>query len=49
MQNWMLLVAAALLAIPCAWIALRTREAAFDIEPLSRHWLEEQKRIRDEV
>ena len=49
MQNWIFLAAAALLAIPCAWIALRAREATFDIEPVSRHWLEEQKRIGGEV
>jgi hypothetical protein len=49
MQNWIFMVAAALLAIPCAWMALRARVATFDIEPVSRHWLEEQKRIRDEA
>jgi hypothetical protein len=49
MHNWIFLAAAALLAIPCAWMALRMREARFDIEPVSRHWLEEQKRIREEA
>ncbi|HEY5618798.1 MAG TPA: hypothetical protein VIK60_12720 [Vicinamibacterales bacterium] len=49
MENWIYVAVAALLAIPLAWAALRSRGATFDIEPVSRQWLEEQKRIRDEV
>jgi heme O synthase-like polyprenyltransferase len=49
MQNWIYVAVAALLAIPLAWMALRSREATFDIEPVSRQWLEEQKRTRGEA
>ena len=49
MQTWILVVAATLLAIPLLWIALRSRATRFDIEPVSRHWLEEQKRMSGEA
>jgi hypothetical protein len=49
MQTWILVVAATLLVIPLAWIALRSRATTFDIEPVSRHWLEEQKRMNGEA
>jgi hypothetical protein len=48
MQNWMFVAAAAIVAIPLAWVLLRSRDIVFDIEPVSRHWLEEQKRVREE-
>ncbi|HEX6065877.1 MAG TPA: hypothetical protein VFZ04_16710 [Longimicrobiales bacterium] len=49
MHTWIFVAVAALLAIPLAWVALRSRETTFDIEPVSRHWLEEQKRMSGEV
>jgi hypothetical protein len=49
MQTWIFVVAATLLVIPLAWIAVRSRETRFDIEPVSRHWLEEQKRMSGEA
>jgi hypothetical protein len=50
MQNWVYagVAGAALLAIPLAWMVLRYRAMSFDIEPVSRNWLEEQKRAREE-
>jgi hypothetical protein len=46
MQNWIYVGVAVLLAIPLAWTAFRLRGATLEIEPVSRHWLEEQKRRR---
>ena len=50
MQNWVYagVAGAALLAIPLAWMVLRYRAMSFDVEPVSRNWLEEQKRAREE-
>ena len=42
-------VVAVLLAIPLVWVARRARRTSFDIEPVSRHWLEEQKRMSGEA
>ena len=48
MQNWIFVAAAVSLVLPVGWMLLRSREATFDVEPVSRHWLEEQKRRREE-
>ena len=44
----MLVVAAVTVVIPLGWVLLRSREATFDVEPVSSHWLQEQKRARDD-
>jgi hypothetical protein len=48
MQNWMFVAAAVSLVLPLGWVLLRSREATFDVEPVSRHWLQEQKRTRED-
>jgi hypothetical protein len=48
MQHWIYVAGAALLAIALAWVALRFRGVTFDIEPVSRNWLMEQKRTRED-
>jgi hypothetical protein len=48
MQNWMLVAAAVSVVIPLGWALLRSRVATFDVEPVSSHWLQEQKRTRED-
>ena len=47
MQNWMLVAAAVSVVIPLGWLLLRPR-ATFDVEPVSSHWLQEQKRTHED-
>jgi len=47
-RNLIYLAGAVLLAMPLVWVALRSRRVAFDVEPVSRHWLAERQKVTEE-
>ncbi len=48
MRDWLYVAGMVLVAIPLVWLAIRGRRLTADLDPVSPHWLAEQKRANED-